>query len=39
MAQKIMTDLQTKTPVVLDTEFFGPPTPAIPAPPVPAPGK
>jgi peptidyl-prolyl cis-trans isomerase C len=39
MAQKIMTDLQAKTPVVLDTEFFGPPTPAVPPPPVPAPGK
>jgi peptidyl-prolyl cis-trans isomerase C len=39
LAQKIMTDLQTKTPAVLDTEFFGPPAPALPPPPVPAPVK
>lgn len=39
MAQKTMTDLQTRTPVVLDPEFFGSSAAPTPAPPAPAPGK
>jgi peptidyl-prolyl cis-trans isomerase C len=39
MAQKAMSDLQTKTPVTLDSEFFGPSTAPPAMPPIPAPGK